>query len=353
MQNDNATVTSSLRDDSSAAVNLTRIKTNADPVKLAVLAVLANAGASFQDKRSAVEALSQIARRGDDKVINAITKLLQEGSGVIRYAAICALPKIVQQGHPPTIAALTVSLENDCHQNRGAAIGALAKLVQKGHRPTIDSLMTVLANDGDSSFVRTSAVEALSQIARRGDDKVINAITKLLQEGGSAIRYAAICALPKIVQQGHPTTIAALTVSLEDDCHQNRGAAIGALAKLVQKGYRPNLCRAAMRSQRCSQSSDDNNTEEDAWVPEGAIVDLSMLPGVCMYKFPLGKQDVAMVNYVTKEIRSGMSHSIFRDFGNFLFVALYTRPALQQPHVTEREKQKDLSCHWRMCMWKV
>jgi HEAT repeat protein len=160
MQNDNATVTSSLRDDSSAAVNLTRIKTNADPVKLAVLAVLANAGASFQDKRSAVEALSQIARRGDDKVINAITKLLQEGSGVIRYAAICALPKIVQQGHPPTIAALTVSLENDCHQNRGAAIGALVKLVQKGHRP--------------------------------------------------------------------------------------------------------NLCRAAMRSQRCSQSSDDNNTEEDA-----------------------------------------------------------------------------------------
>jgi hypothetical protein len=240
MQNDNATVTSSLRDDSSAAVNLTRIKTNADPVKLAVLAVLANAGASFQDKRSAVEALSQIARRGDDKVINAITKLLQEGSGVIRYAAICALPKIVQQGHPPTIAALTVSLENDCHQNRGAAIGALVKLVQKGHRPTIDSLMTVLANDGDSSFVRTSAVEALSQIARRGDDKVINAITKLLQEGGSAIRYAAICALPKIVQQGHPTTIAALTVSLEDDCHQNRGAAIGALAKLVQQGYRPN-----------------------------------------------------------------------------------------------------------------
>jgi len=265
MQNDNATVTSSLRDDSSAAVNLTRIKTNADPVNLDLkLAVLANAGASFQDKTSAVEALSQIARRGDDKVINAITKLLQEGSSAIRYAAICALPKIVQQGHPPTIAALTVSLENDCHQNRGAAIGALAKLVQKGHRPTIDSLMTVLANDGDSSFVRTSAVEALSQIARRGDDKVINAITKLLQEGGSAIRYAAICALPKIVQQGHPTTIAALTVSLEDDCHQNRGAAIGALAKLVQKGYRPNLCRAAMRSQRCSQSSDDNNTEEDA-----------------------------------------------------------------------------------------
>jgi HEAT repeat protein len=378
-----------LRDDSSAAVNLTRIKTNADPVNLDLkLAVLANAGASFQDKTSAVEALSQIARRGDDKVINAITKLLQEGSSAIRYAAICALPKIVQQGHPPTIAALTVSLENDCHQNRGAAIGALAKLVQKGHRPTIDSLMTVLANDGDSSFVRTSAVEALSHIARRGDDKVINAITKLLQEdcsggcstsvvealselairgndkvinaitkllqeGGSAIRYAAICALPKIVQQGHPTTIAALTVSLEDDCHQNRGAAIGALAKLVQKGYRPNLCRAAMRSQRCSQSSDDNNTEEDAWVPEGAIVDLSMLPGVCMYKFPLGKQDVAMVNYVTKEIRSGMSHSIFRDFGNFLFVALYTRPALQQPHVTEREKQKDLSCHWRMCMWKA
>jgi HEAT repeat protein len=289
-----------LRDDSSAAVNLTRIKTNADPVNLDLkLAVLANAGASFQDKTSAVEALSQIARRGDDKVINAITKLLQEGSSAIRYAAICALPKIVQQGHPPTIAALTVSLENDCHQNRGAAIGALAKLVQKGHRPTIDSLMTVLANDGDSSFVRTSAVEALSHIARRGDDKVINAITKLLQEdcsggcstsvvealselairgndkvinaitkllqeGGSAIRYAAICALPKIVQQGHPTTIAALTVSLEDDCHQNRGAAIGALAKLVQKGYRPNLCRAAMRSQRCSQSSDDNNTEEDA-----------------------------------------------------------------------------------------
>ena len=35
-----------------------------------------------------------------------------------------------------------------------------------------------------------------------------------------------------------------------------------------------------------------------------------------------------------------MCHSIFRDFGNFLFVALYTRPALQQPHVTERERNK-------------
>ena len=101
---------------------------------------------------------------------------------------------------------LTVSLETDCiHVNRAAAIGALAELVQKGHRSTIDSLMTVLVNDGDVSFVRKSAVEALSHIASRGDDKVINAITKLsqVQEGvPKELRDAAICAL-----EARPTKI--------------------------------------------------------------------------------------------------------------------------------------------------
>ena len=99
--------------------------------------------------------------------------------------------------------------------------------------------------------VRVAAVEVLGQIAEKGDQHAITAVSTCLEDQNLGVRQAAVDVLGKIAEKGDQHTITAVSTRLEDQNSRDRHAAVKNAGPNCKEG-RParHHCRAG---HRCSE----------------------------------------------------------------------------------------------------
>ena len=137
--------------------------------------------------------LSQVAEKGNERTIAAVTSRLERRDDGVRRAAVEALAQVAEKGNERAIAAVTARLDDDHEDVRRAAEEALAQVAEKGDEGAIAALPAHLEDQHE--YVRRAAVEALAQVAERGDERAIAAVTTRLEDHDDQVRQAAVEAL--------------------------------------------------------------------------------------------------------------------------------------------------------------
>ena len=86
-------------------------------------------------------------------------------------------------------------------------------------------------------------MKALPQIAEKGDEHAITAVSARLEDNGWHVRYAAVEALAQIANKGDERAITAVAARLEDDDGGVRSAAAEALGWLQVGGFPARMLR--------------------------------------------------------------------------------------------------------------
>ena len=194
-------------------------------------------------RRVTVEALAQLAKKGDTEAIAAVLARLEDEGANVRAAAIKALEHLAMKGDKKVITAVLNSVnEDESDSVRVRATKSLEHLAEKGDAGVIEAVAARL--DDKSDYVRTAAVEALAQLAHlagKGDAGVIASISaRLLDDSGSGFfRIAAVEALAQLAEKGDAAAIASVSARLKDSAVDVRTAATTALAQLAEKGDAP------------------------------------------------------------------------------------------------------------------
>lgn len=214
-------------------------------------------------RRSAVEALTPAARRGDERALQVLVSSLQDWPASVRNAALDGLAEVATKGDRRVVYA------------RLMAIRALAPLAASGNKRAIDSVVAGLKDQHTS--VREGAMEELAKIASNGDSvnggelsarlsavKALAAETPdsaaaavlgtCLEDWHAAVQKAAACGLEKFVGKagsdpaaskaieafsaralrGDRSGLTALMTALErDDASPTWRQALGALVRVV------------------------------------------------------------------------------------------------------------------------
>lgn len=167
-----------------------------------------------------VATLAMVAEPGDKAVAEKIHARLRDPFWGVRELAVEVLAEVAP-GDPHTAVALGKCLQDVDSRVRWAAIRALersaarAKLELESHEEhlktsgpeTLVVLDYLLDQDGDT---RKAAVQALSSVATRGDEKAVDALRQRLEDPEWDVRLAAAHGLSKISEPGDRETLLAL-----------------------------------------------------------------------------------------------------------------------------------------------
>ena len=110
-------------------------------------------------------------------------------------------------------------------------IEALAQVAQKGDNLVMQARTAILGDEGPD--VRRATVEALAEIAEKGDQEVVSVIVPKLGDLDAKVRMAAAKALDEVADMGNGTAITALIARLADESELVRGMAAMALSQFA------------------------------------------------------------------------------------------------------------------------
>jgi len=163
-------------------------------------------------RRSAVQALTPAARRGDERALQVLVSSLQDWPASVRNAALEALAEVATKGDRRVVYA------------RLTAIRALAPLAASGNKRALDAIVAGLKDQHIS--VREGAMEELAKIASNGDG---------VNGGELSARLSAVKALAAETPDSAATAAAVLGTCLEDWHAAVQKAAACGLEKFVGK----------------------------------------------------------------------------------------------------------------------
>jgi len=179
---------------------------------------------------AAVLALGHVAARGDVQTISAVAARLQDTEYCVRAAAVEFLDLIGGRGNADAIAAITRRLDGRAECKR-AALEALARVMDR-HRE--ESLVTLVLGhlEDDDVEVRLAALGALA--AGAGNDVVVAGVLARLDDSDECVRRVAATTLGLVARHGDVRAVEALSRHLEDEEEDVRQAATGALGVLAR-----------------------------------------------------------------------------------------------------------------------
>eukprot|EP00931_Biecheleriopsis_adriatica_P034718 TRINITY_DN20037_c0_g1_i1.p1 TRINITY_DN20037_c0_g1~~TRINITY_DN20037_c0_g1_i1.p1 ORF type:complete len:356 (-),score=101.23 TRINITY_DN20037_c0_g1_i1:208-1275(-) len=166
-------------------------------------------------RRSAVEALTFSAQKGDERALAVLASSLQDWHVSVRKAALDALVEVALKGDRRVVYA------------RLLAVRALSPAMSSGNKKAIDAVVACLKDA--ALTVRLAAFEELARIAREGDSIASGQVTARLE----AVK--ALGSLASTTCSEQEQAIAILSTCLSDWHVAVRQAAAGMLQKLLTK----------------------------------------------------------------------------------------------------------------------
>lgn len=112
--------------------------------------------------------------------------------------------------------------------NREAAVYALIGIQDARAR---HALLSVLENGAEHSQLRALAAEALGLLPPK--DRVVQALTRSLQDGDASVRFGALCGIAGLVGLGNKDVNRAVELLVNDDSLGSGGETVGERARLV------------------------------------------------------------------------------------------------------------------------
>mmetsp|Transcript_68619 Transcript_68619/g.146912 ORF Transcript_68619/g.146912 Transcript_68619/m.146912 type:complete len:514 (-) Transcript_68619:31-1572(-) len=201
------------------------------------------------------------APSGNIPIVDVILERCDDHGKDVRVAAVACLGRVAEKGNVRAIWVLSEILEPATLQRRlrnpamrCAALRSLAMVSfpdgqgasdknakeskKKGQKQSLESrsveLITRCMKDLDSA-VRRTAVEVIAQVAKRGDQAVVEAAMTCLKDSKKGVRQAAVEALPLLVlkQDNNKDVISEITACLEDTDVNVRRVAKEVLAQMT------------------------------------------------------------------------------------------------------------------------
>lgn len=175
--------------------------------------------------------LGQLAGNGDREITTKLEYHLKYGNPQLRQAVVEALAPVAKNGDQHTISMLIECLLDKSRYVRRASVKALA-VAPKGDEHTITVLSDYVKHCGVEQ-VRMAALEALSNLVEKGDQRAMTIFIGRLQEKSFRMRKAAVEALVKVAERGSHQAITVFSASLEDTHPNVRAAAQVALTQFA------------------------------------------------------------------------------------------------------------------------
>jgi len=186
--------------------------------------------------------LSDIAAKGDHLAINSLLGLLKDRSTNVRLSAVLALARLAKRGDGRVLEALTSCLNDTHHVNVGpAALKALALLAHMDDRTVIDSLIACITCAGPNElYMRATAVESLPGVVKQAASYVISELAPVVQNSKAEkeVRMAALKSMAVVADKDHAGVIALLVDCIrcaDPEESDMRKAAVEWLPHVVEK----------------------------------------------------------------------------------------------------------------------
>lgn len=182
-------------------------------------------------RQAATTSLGQVARRGDDQVVEALVAQLGDSDSAVRRLASTSLGQVSNRSSSRTVAALVGRLEDRDGGVRRAAVKALEKVADKEDPAVLPQLFARTADV--EAFVRHTAVEVLSRLAEEGNSEVVERMLELLSDKDERVRWASTEALGRLAVRGDSRVLTRLLGRLDDESDSVRRAAATALGHVT------------------------------------------------------------------------------------------------------------------------
>jgi len=202
-------------------------------------------GGSFLMMRNMARALAQVSERGDERVQSVLLSRLRDQHEEVRRAVIDALPQVAVPGDRLLLDTLVSELApaaGNSDDSRAAAatlLGRVAGERDSGGRDVLAALLTRVTCAEENWLVRRAAIEALTQVSRRGDAEVVEALLPCVAHSDNGVRQAAVGALGVVAPRGNARVVDALLGVLDGGNQQLpflRRAAVHALGHVANVG---------------------------------------------------------------------------------------------------------------------
>ncbi|CAK8990633.1 unnamed protein product [Durusdinium trenchii] len=186
----------------------------------------------IQDQNSyvrlaAATSLGQVARKGDEEVLEALIARFSDTDASVRRVACAAAGQVSNKSNARVLSALLARSEDRDGGVRRSAVKALEKVAKK-EDPQVLAALFQRSNDSEA-FVRYSAVEALCNLAAEGSPEVVNRMLELQSDRDSRVRCCATEALGRLAVRGDSRVLTSLLQCLDDEADAVRRAAATSL----------------------------------------------------------------------------------------------------------------------------
>jgi len=211
---------------------------------------------------AAVEALPQLAQRGDAHAIERAAELLEDVSPSVRKAAISAFARVAFEDDELAIVASAARLEHRQAEVRLAGLEAISLLAQKGNSRAIAAAHTVVADrevgvrQQALKVLRALAPDSLQTGSRGGTDSLAHSLAAAARKVGSQLGGACIGrGGRKVYFDGKCTP----------KTQRLRGRCITAASPAVAAPSPSTVHKDAIVSPSCAVESWEVDTDTDAW----------------------------------------------------------------------------------------
>jgi hypothetical protein len=255
-----------------------------------VIAVVTSLKAHLQDSsrpvtETAIEVLSQLALKGDtstrDDIVCALARMaLKTVDSRAREVALQALKRASKN---PDMSAAIRAVINDSIYERSCRQAAQALVQMLEARDCVpEAIAECLKNSKDS--IKHATVHVLAHLPRTCKDRCHSAVIQCGYSSDWAVRWAAVKALGEVAEKGDECTIKALTYHLRDCVGHVRMAALKALVHIAKAG--DEICIGALV---------ESLEETDTIVKEGAMELLASMPNTSNERLTLATNSNSMI----------------------------------------------------------
>jgi len=176
-------------------------------------------------RQEAFLSLLEIARKEDERLIDAVGSVI-DGYGTYSQWRIYfsssigfrgkSLSKVADTKNERLIKVVSTRLKLPSQDGRFAAVEALSQIASRGNDCAISEICSLLHR---RLGVRQSALEALSRLAKRGDERAVAAVTARTRDRSKAVQVVAGAILQKL-QRGVANNVATpATKVARNMCH--------------------------------------------------------------------------------------------------------------------------------------
>jgi len=209
-----------------------------DRSRVLVAAALDDHSETVQNE--AAQILARIGR-GDEVVIESVVQRLQHDDANVRQRAVDCLHELLPNCrtdniHTDVIAALVHCLSNSSQGVQERAAIALGSLAKRGDRRVLNAMSDVLESRRDAAYVLRAVLEALTKIVFHRNEKLIILAAAKLDHIDPYVRRWAVELLAKVSDVGERLAITAVIAHFEHPNDDIRISADTALRHVAQVG---------------------------------------------------------------------------------------------------------------------